>query len=268
MGWEKKKVLVTVKAYPEQSSKYGASVCTSGVTEDGEWIRLYPIPFEIFRGKQSFKKYDWIEVECRDNSKHEKLLRKESHKIRPSTLKVVDSALTKRPTDWKSRNEIVLPLLEKSVERLRESYDEDKTSLGLIKPKELSKFYMSDELNEEETIFAQTREKYQMTLLGEKRTDLEVLSHVFRYQFTCHGESCNNHDISCEDWELFQSYRSWKRIYHTKEELWEKIKQRYFDEMKTKKDLYFYMGTYSLQPSWLIIGLYYPPKPVIPQECL
>ncbi|MEE8167733.1 MAG: hypothetical protein V3T58_02530 [Candidatus Hydrothermarchaeales archaeon] len=258
--WEKKKVLVTVKAYPEPSTKYKACVCTSGITEDGEWIRLYPIPFEIFRSKKTFRKYDWIEVECRNNSKSEKLRRKESHKIRPNTLKIVDTSLNERPTDWKSRNEIVLPMLEKSVERLRESYSEDKTSLGLIKPKDLFNFYMSEELNEDDKTLAKAKECYQETLFGEKRSDLEILPHVFRYRFSCQGESCKNHDITCEDWELFQSYRSWRWTYPRKEVLWEKLKQRYFDEMITKKDLYFYMGTYFLQPSWLIIGLYYPPK--------
>ena len=127
MGWEKKKVLVTVKAYPEQSTKYNSSVCTAGITDEGELIRLYPIPFEIFRGKQSFKKYDWIEVDCKNNSKHEKLKRKESYKIRSDSLRVVDRSLTKSPVDWESRSKFVLPQLETSLERLRDAYDEDKT---------------------------------------------------------------------------------------------------------------------------------------------
>lgn len=260
MVWEKKRILITVKAYPEPSSKYKACVCTAGITEGGEWIRLYPIPFELFRGGESLKKYDWIDVECENRSKNEKLQRKESYKIRPSTLKVVDSSLNKRPTNWEARNEIVLPLLEDSIENLRAAYSEDKTSLGLIKPKDILDFYMSEELNDDEKTLAKAKECYQETLFKEKRTDLEVLPHVFRYKFSCHGESCNGHDISCEDWELFQSYRSWRWRYPKKEVLWEKLKQRYFTDMLTKKDLYFYMGTYSLQPSWLIIGLYYPPK--------
>jgi hypothetical protein len=263
MGWEKKRVLVTVKAYPEPSTKYGASVCVAGITEVGEWIRLYPFPFEIFRGDRSFKKYDWIEVECKNNSKHEKLQRKESHRIRAGTLRIVDTSLRSqsgRKVDWRSRNKIVMPLLEKSLEELKEKYSDDKTSLGLIKPKNLFDFYMSEDLNEAEKTLAKARDSFQMTLFGEKRTDLEIIPHVFRYKFSCNGRECNNHDISCEDWELFQSQRSWRWRYPTKDELWQKLKHRYFEEMKNEKDLYFYMGTYSLQPSWLIIGVYYPPK--------
>jgi hypothetical protein len=38
MTWEKKRVLVTVTAYPEKSKKYGQVVCTIGLTEEGDWI--------------------------------------------------------------------------------------------------------------------------------------------------------------------------------------------------------------------------------------
>ena len=36
MTWEKKRVPVTVKAYPERSRKYGPVVCIMGLTEEGE----------------------------------------------------------------------------------------------------------------------------------------------------------------------------------------------------------------------------------------
>ena len=65
MIWEKKRVLVTVKAYPERSRKYGPVVCIMGLTEEGEWIRLYPLTLDVFSGKDKLRKYDWIEVECK-----------------------------------------------------------------------------------------------------------------------------------------------------------------------------------------------------------
>lgn len=61
MTWEKKRVLVTVKAYPEKSKRHGSVVCTAGLTDKGEWIRLYPLPFSLFL-KNKISKYDWIEV--------------------------------------------------------------------------------------------------------------------------------------------------------------------------------------------------------------
>ena len=39
---ERLKVLVTVKTYPIPSAKYDELSCTAGVTEAGDFIRLYP----------------------------------------------------------------------------------------------------------------------------------------------------------------------------------------------------------------------------------
>ncbi len=56
---ERKRVLILVKAEPSPSRKYGSTVCTAGITEDGEFIRLYPIPFSLFCDRErKFSKYD------------------------------------------------------------------------------------------------------------------------------------------------------------------------------------------------------------------
>ncbi|MDE1768833.1 MAG: hypothetical protein KGH67_04430 [Candidatus Micrarchaeota archaeon] len=44
----KEKLLVLAKAAPEISSKYEHLVCVAGITESGEWRRIYPIPWKIF----------------------------------------------------------------------------------------------------------------------------------------------------------------------------------------------------------------------------
>lgn len=64
MTWVRKEVLVTVKAAPQTSKKHGDCVCTAGITREGEWIRLYPIPLRLFQTGKGFKRFDWIEVEC------------------------------------------------------------------------------------------------------------------------------------------------------------------------------------------------------------
>ena len=44
---EKQRILVTVKPYPTLSRKYGETVCTAGIREDGTWVRIYPVPFRF-----------------------------------------------------------------------------------------------------------------------------------------------------------------------------------------------------------------------------
>ena len=256
MSWERKRVLVTVKAYPEKSKSYGQVVCTIGLTNEGEWIRLYPIPFNVFSGQDKLKKYDWIEVECK--KAEEKLSRKESYRIRDGSLKIIDRCLSsagRGTVDWIERNRFILPIVDYSLEDLRAKFDEDRTSIGLIKPAEVKEFYRKGELQ----IYKDTK-IFQQSLFGASIPEIEEIPHLFGYRFKCHGcQEGKEHSIQCEDWELFESYRSWGKRYGNVEELWEKLQDKYFKYM-LKRDLYFYVGTFSQFPTWLIVGLYYPPK--------
>ena len=73
----KEKILILVKTYPNLSKKYKETVCVAGITDFGEWRRLYPIPFRKLPFDMRFKKFNWIEAETSKNNK-EKLKRKES----------------------------------------------------------------------------------------------------------------------------------------------------------------------------------------------
>lgn len=77
----RKKVLIAVTTYPLPSRSYDELVCTAGLLENGEWIRIYPIPLSFLMGqRQSGKiesfKYTWIEL---DLNKRTDDFRPESH---------------------------------------------------------------------------------------------------------------------------------------------------------------------------------------------
>ena len=44
------KILITVTTYPLPSRSYDELVCTAGITEDGKWIRIYPVPLSSLFG--------------------------------------------------------------------------------------------------------------------------------------------------------------------------------------------------------------------------
>lgn len=75
------KVLIAVTTYPLPSRSYDELVFTAGVLENGEWIRIYPVPLQFLRGLrkdgkiESFK-YNWIELEL---NKRKDDFRPESH---------------------------------------------------------------------------------------------------------------------------------------------------------------------------------------------
>ena len=265
MTWEKKTVLITAKAAPETSKKYGESVCTAGITDTGEFIRLFPITLDCWKKGLGFKKFDWIEVECEKYQDY--LSRKESYHIKPgSAIRVIDGSLNEKKkgrVDWESRNKALFPMRSNSLEDLQVSFERDRTSLGLIRVNKLIDFYKTKELNEEEK---ETRNSYQAYFDVENPTRplkkawiLHQIPHIFKYRFKCEGDSCCEHDMTCEDWELFEAYRKWPDTYVTEDKTWEMIRDRFFVRM-VKNDLHFFVGTHSQFPSWMIIGLYYPPK--------
>ncbi|MBQ7702373.1 MAG: hypothetical protein IJT54_08240 [Candidatus Methanomethylophilaceae archaeon] len=249
----KKKVLVLVKAEPAPSSKYGSSVCTAGITEEGEFIRLYPVPFQIFCDPaKRFNKYDWIEVECeRSDSDY----RKESYKIKPETIRTVGHIGT--DYNWQERNSIILPHVSKNIAELKES----NSSLGIIKPTEILDFYRDKKTND-----AEIRNEFRQTfqLIFDEEGGMKKIPHIrpmdvhYSYIFKCDGDE--KHDYICEDWELYQSSRSWLDRYGTEDNVWDKIYEKYYDTFTKENDLHFFVGTHYRFKTWMIIGLYYPPK--------
>src|SRR5690606_21819192 len=101
---DKQCVLITVKTYPTLSRKYGETVCTAGVREDGSWVRIYPVPFRRLDEQQQYSKFDWLE--CR--------LSRHSSDPRPETFRPVEQNEL-RPVghidaanNWRERRRVLL----------------------------------------------------------------------------------------------------------------------------------------------------------------
>jgi hypothetical protein len=59
----RERILITVKTYPTLSRKYGETVCTAGMREDGSWVRVYPVPFRRLEDTEQYRKFDWLECD-------------------------------------------------------------------------------------------------------------------------------------------------------------------------------------------------------------
>ena len=103
-----KKVLITVKAYPNPSKKYGETVCCAGIdTETLQWLRLYPIPFRDLDNSQKFQKYSIIQVRCWKSTEDS---RAESYKVDSDSIQKLSLLDTKNK--WQARKNIVLLTIE------------------------------------------------------------------------------------------------------------------------------------------------------------
>ena len=77
----KTKVLIAVTTYPLPSRSYDELVCTAGILENGDWIRIYPVPLSFLadlknKGQFNGVKYTWIELELKKRTDD---FRPESH---------------------------------------------------------------------------------------------------------------------------------------------------------------------------------------------
>ena len=97
------KVLITVMTYPHPSTnaEHMELVCVAGITEDKQWVRLYPINYRYRPQHQQFHKYQWIEVDLalrgdgNDKRKESRKPHLDSIKIcgNPETMKYVREKL-------------------------------------------------------------------------------------------------------------------------------------------------------------------------------
>lgn len=249
-------LLVTVKAYPNISQKYGEVVCVAGIRTDVEphrWVRLFPIHFRDLDFSKHFGKYQYIRLQTTPHSGDS---RPES--IRPNTdsLEVGTHLDTKR--GWAARRAIVEPLMAESMCELQRRQARDQTSLGIFQPAEVSDFTaepVSAEWDPEKQAVVS-----QPSLMLPTKAGLEKIPYRFRYKYRCSDGACSGHHQSIIDWELSQSYRAWRDRYG--DEVLDRLKQRWLDEMCSEaKNTAFFVGNQHQHPeAFLVLGVFWPPK--------
>ena len=246
------KVLIVAKTYPQPAWRGIEVSCTQGVTEQGDWIRLFPVPFRLLQGPQQFKRYQWIGV---DTTKA-KDPRPESYHIDPDSIRILSDPISTR-NKWEARKALLYPLLSPSIEDLEKARKASGTSLGFIRPRMIERLVIQpvdpDWTSEQKARLAQQDMFYQ-----KPSRPLEKIPVNFKYCFHCADLTCNGHTMKVNDWEICQAYRSWKQKYGSG---WEKFRLRFETEMIEEKDTCFFVGTLSRHPHrWTITGLFYPPK--------
>ncbi len=207
----------------------------------------------------SFRKYQWIDVEVTKASD----ARPESYKIRGESIRIVSEIST--ANEWRLRKEYVLPLRAHCMCCLRRERDlNGHPTLGVFRPKAIKRLLIEpDSLTWTDSQLQILRQSDLFD--GAPPEELEKIPYVFKYEFHCDHEGCNGHTMSCTDWEMGESWRSWRTKYGDRWE--EKFRQRYEVEMIQRNDTHFYVGTVHQHPSaWIIVGLFYPPRPTVPED--
>lgn len=252
--WKRKRVFITVKTYPVPSQSSIEVSCTAGITDTGEWVRLYPVPHRLLEGEKQFSRYQWVEV---DVTRPKEDPRPESHKLNAATIKLAEKVGTEGA--WRERRKLLKNLVKPSMCHIKRMQNErGHPTLGLFKPAKIDRLIIERIQNPDWTL--QEKEFLSQSNMFEEgpTKPLEKIPYKFKYDFRCNDPECRGHTMMCTDWEMGQSYRRWRKAYG---DGWEApFRKRYEDEMINKLDTHFYVGTVHQHPkSWIIIGLFYPP---------
>lgn len=263
MTVDKERILITVKTYPTLSRKYGETVCTAGVRQDGSWIRLYPVPFRRLQETEQYSKYDWIECRVVKNRSDP---RPES--FRPyDPAQLVPAGHMDTNQDWRARRRLLLETCRvyTQLKELIEGAKANAMSLAVFKPTRLLSFSWETEEREwDPAKLAEMKARSaQLGLFDDEtwRKTFKVipkLPYSFSYRFE--DEVGQSAKLQILDWEIGALY--WNCLRKTGNDepaALELVKQKYWDEF-IEKDLHFFLGTtqsfHFVAPNpWVIIGV-------------
>ena len=274
------KVLIAVKTYPTLSTKYDELVCTAGFTGEGNWVRIFPIPFRKLEYDKQYKKYDWVEIDLIKNNAD---FRRESHK--PISIDTAFNIVGSISTDncWRERKNIVLRKVFTNLTTLiAEAKDKNKnTSLAVFKPKLIIDFIIEPVEREwDKNKLALLKAKaQQMHMFQNSDNPFEVvnkLPYKFSYRFL--DDQGKESKLMIEDWEIGALY--WNCIarhegHDQEKKACEDVKKKYWNDFALTKDLYLFLGTVyenhakNYPNPFVIVGTFHPkPEEFNPQTSL
>jgi hypothetical protein len=142
------RVLITVKTYPLPSRSYTELVCTAGLFDGENWIRMYPIPYRLLQDQQKYPKYSWIEFNL---TRKKDDFRPESYSPKlgvDEPIKVFEQIGT--ANEWTARKSYVLKEVYTSMSELIELAKEpnNRKSLATLKPSRIVDFVIEEDERE------------------------------------------------------------------------------------------------------------------------
>jgi hypothetical protein len=261
---ERQRILITVKTYPTLSRKYGETVCTAGVREDGSWVRIYPVPFRRLDEAQQYRKYDWLE--CR--------LERNASDPRPETFRPVDESELQpaghmdTAQNWRERRRLLLgnARVYDGLDDLITAAKSNQLSLAVFRPTRMAGFVWEAEEREwDPRKLEEMRARHSQLGLFEDNSwrktfrVIPKLPYSFSYKFE--DAAGRSSEMQVLDWEVGALYWNCLRSAEGDERsALQKVRQKYLDDFRNK-DLHFFLGTtqqfhFRARNPWVIVGVF------------
>jgi len=262
----KSRILILCKTYPSPSGRHTETSCVAGIRENGQLIRLFPVPFRFISDDKQFKKWQWISARIEKAPNDH---RPESHRLFVDTIEIEGDPLPPR-NGWKAR----LPYLNKlkiydDFTALENARKEDGITLGLLRPSRILGLDITPSAKpnwtdaEKQKLLQSQRQAGLFDDSDAKSiTTLKKIPFDFHYRYACSiGNETSEYRHKVADWEAGALYWNCRR---TDKNDWEEKFRDKLEYSLPKSDFIFLMGTiHRLPDQWMIVSLIYPPKPPI-----
>lgn len=267
----RKKVLLTVVTYPLPSRSYDELVCTAGVLETGEWIRIYPVPLAFLKGlrkegkTESFK-YSWLELELK---KRPDDFRPESHSpvhYDFSDLQIHGKVDTK--SNWAERKKCVTATVyTNKAQLLADAAAPKNLSLATFKPERIISFEIEEEESRDWKDEWKALRQQGDLFHQEKNPEISIRKLPFKFFYRFTDDEGKESRLMIEDWEIGALY--WNCLKESdgdEAKALLKVRTKYEDEFLNEKDIYLFLGTTKewharrAPNPFVIIGVFYPKK--------
>ena len=255
-AFERARVLVTVMTYPHPSERYQELVCVAGIADAREWVRLYPVDYRYRPQTQQFHKYQWIELDVAPRGQGNDK-RRESREPRLESISVLGEPIGTRD-NWRARRDIIDQMPHHTVNELKALHVSERVSLGIVRPARVVDL-------EVRPADPEWKPKWrvlfkQMTLFGPPQRPLRKLPYSFHYVFECE-DSDKPHTAMIEDWELGALFLKESERLGSDEAAAGSVRRKYLEELcAADKDTRFFVGTRFPHNTWLVLGVFWPPK--------
>jgi hypothetical protein len=256
-AFTKTKVLITVMTYPHPSEAHQELVCTAGITEEKEWVRLYPIDYRYRPKDQQFRKYQWIEIGLASHGAGNDA-RRESRKPDLESIRLLGEPLSAKD-NWRARRDIIDQMPHHTRLELEAQYDHNKVSLGIVRPSEVVDLKVERVEKNWKPQWQATLNQF--TLFSGPPKFLEKLPFKFSYVFRCDDSGEKIHNAMIEDWELGVLYRKEFERFGDEDAAIASVRKTFFDKIcHSTRDTRFFMGTVFPYNTWVVIGVFWPAK--------
>lgn len=240
--WTQRDLLILGYTYPTYSGKYRESACTGAIDRaTGDMVRIHPLPKRYLDRDQRFKNFQWISVRTTESSDG----RPESLKLDVGTIK---PGARIEPEDAAER----VRWLEdcghmcQSVEDLRDRWEADRTSLGIIKPAEILGVELRPRPLAERDAWLEKEAALAVGVQEEMFEGFKPLDWPeveFLVAWRCDDPRCTGHKMGIKTWGLHELYRALKAKGDPEYE------QKTLDKMMkdldaVHREIYFFLGNF------------------------